>query len=345
MRVLFITKKQHWYGGEIPTSGLYNSIVFLVSMLSQAGIISKHAIVIDNNDIDREVTKFQPTHVVIEALWVVPDKFGVLTSLHPSVRWVVRIHSKLPFLSNEGMALKWLMAYLNYPNLCVGFNSRTVLEDFIFVLQLKYGPSVQDLFLYMPNYYGVNNQGFTYTSDFKPKEKYFLNVGCFGAIRSLKNQLNQAVAALRAADQMNLILKFHINTGRVEGYTAEAILKNLRSLFESLQYHKLVEHPWLERNAFLRLLASMDVNLQVSFSETYNIVAADSVNQKVPVVASEEVEWLPRTSYADPNSTEDIADRIIRILGNYRQNIERNLSALKAYDISSKSVWLGWVGK
>ena len=52
----------------------------------------------------------------------------------------------------------------------------------------------------------------------------------------------------------------------------------------------------------------MDAALQVSFTETFNIVAADCVSQGIPTVGSNQIEWLPSSfQVANPNSADDIA--------------------------------------
>ena len=84
MRVLFILKSGCGYGHwSHKSSGLFNSASACAQMLEDDGIPSKVVEVVDNNCIDREVHKFRPTHVIIEALWVVPEKFSVLSKLHP----------------------------------------------------------------------------------------------------------------------------------------------------------------------------------------------------------------------------------------------------------------------
>ena len=90
-KVLFILKRREDYNGIIHSqiglsTGLYNSASFVNDMLKAYKIESNLAVVIDNNDIDREVSKYKPTHVVIEALWVTPSKFAVLEKLHPNVK-------------------------------------------------------------------------------------------------------------------------------------------------------------------------------------------------------------------------------------------------------------------
>src|SRR6185437_13120675 len=47
--------------------------------------------------------------------WVVPEKFRVLIPLHPKVRWIVRIHSEIPFLAMEGIAMDWIARYTLLP--------------------------------------------------------------------------------------------------------------------------------------------------------------------------------------------------------------------------------------
>src|ERR1700686_515277 len=105
MKVLFILKKNSYgYSGSYGygMSGLLNSAQFIVDMLNDNGVEAKLEIVNDNNDIDREVHKYKPDVVVVEALWVVPEKFDVLRKLHPRVKWIVRSHSDFPFLATEG---------------------------------------------------------------------------------------------------------------------------------------------------------------------------------------------------------------------------------------------------
>ena len=43
---------------------------------------------------------------------------------------------------------------------------------------------------------------------------------------------------------------------------------------------------------FIYLVSKMDIGLQVSLSETYNIVTADFVNQEVPVITSKEIPFV-----------------------------------------------------
>lgn len=278
-KALFILKKREIYNEESYSSvhsGLYNSATFVNDMLVKNGVDSHLVEVNDNNEIDKYVTQYNPEVVIIEALWVVPSKFEVLQKLHPNVQWLIRLHSELPFIANEGIAIKWLKQYGNYPNVEISSNSLAFISSMNPILGKK--------IVYLPNYYPtskpLNN----------PKEVDVLNIGLFGAIRPLKNCLTQAVAAMIYANKHNRILNLHINTERVE-QKGENTLKNMRALFEDTE-HNLIEHKWYSHTDFVKLVSTMDLGLQVSLTETYNIVTADFINQLIPVVTSKEIPFV-----------------------------------------------------
>ena len=329
-KVLFILKKRQTShtGYTSVSSGLLNSAKFVSDMLNKNGIESHLVEVNDNNCIDREVTKFKPTHVIIEALWVVPQKFEVLTKLHPNVQWIIRLHSDISFLANEGIAIEWIYEYLKYDNVKVSSNDSETNFNFELLTNRE--------FVYLPNYYPV---GFFNRNKPKPDTKKVINVGCFGAVRPLKNQLIQAVAAIDYADTYGKKLKFHINTQRIEG-RGEPVLKNLRALFENNPKHELVEHGWLSHDEFIDLVQTMDIGLQVSFTETFNFVSADFVNNNIPVVTSNEVEWVSPIYFANPSKANSIVSRMRRaiITSRFKLNWLNKLS-LWNYSLNSEKIW------
>ena len=121
--VLFILKRKDNYNHERDgkhvglSTGLFNSASFVSDMLNDNGIDSAMEVAVDNNCIDRLVSKHKPTFVVIEALWVVPQKFEVLQKLHPDVTWILRLHSEMPFMAGEGMAMNWIGEYSKIRNM------------------------------------------------------------------------------------------------------------------------------------------------------------------------------------------------------------------------------------
>jgi hypothetical protein len=300
------------YSGMLE-SGLYNSARFMVDMLNDHPNLFEAEIihVEDNNAIDREVTRFKPDIVIIEAYWVVPEKFEVLHKLHPNVKWVIRNHSKSPFLANEGIAFDWSMRYTDYPNVYVSSNSEVTNEE---ISQLVYNhhndwslQDARDRCPFLPNYYPIHKLKRERT-DYAVRQNE-VHIGCFGAIRPLKNHVIQALAAIKFADRLGKKLYFHINGTRLENEGSNQVLKNLRMIFNGID-HDLVEHPWMKHDKFLEFVGTMDFGMQVSYTETFNIVTADMVSQGVPVVVSDEVDWIDGLFYADPNNSDDIADKL-----------------------------------
>lgn len=294
MRVLFITKKNNnSYGISL---GLVNSASFVVRELNKVGIYAKLVSVHDNNGIDHEVHHYKPDVVIIEALWVVPEKFDVLKAKYPNIKWVIRLHSKIPFLSQEGMAVDWIKRCL-LKGVFVAVNHVEILNSLNAVLDQNLD--------FLPNVYNIKEYH-------KPKkilhDSSELHISSFGAIRPLKNTLQQAVAAMKYANMTDRQLFFHINAGRLER-GGESVFRNLVSLFEGTQ-HILVHHGWYTHEEFVKRLDQIDIGMQVSYSESFNIVTADLVAHSVPVVVSPDIDWVSGLFRADPNSVEDIINKL-----------------------------------
>ncbi len=324
--ILFIIKPLGNYGSQIPSpppasSGLWSSANFVVDMLLHEGYRAKLVEAVDGNSIDALVAQNNPARVVIEALWVTPAKMAELQRLHPKVRWTVRVHSEIPFLANEGSAVGWIASYFKQ-GIEVAFNSAQTVVDFEI---LGHGS-------YLPNYYPLRKPRHP-----KPATQQ-LHVGCFGAIRPLKNQLIQAFAAIEFARSILKPLFFHMNSGRIE-QLGQNNLKNIQALFAATG-QTLEIHPWTGHEAFLDLIAEMDICLQVSLSESFNIVSADAVSMGVPLVGSNAISWLPARSQAVVNSASSIADAM-RMAD--RTAVAMNHAALEMYLHHAVKVWMAWV--
>lgn len=300
-KVLFICKKNENYGYSTTgkRSGLFNSTRFVAEALCANGVEAQVVEVVDNNGIDREVAEFKPDIVVIEALWVVPEKFTQLKKLHPKVEWCIHLHSNAPFLAYEGISVQWITAY-NKMGLSIIVNSPQAFH----ALEALIGE--KNLFLLTNVYYGAH-------SGIKKEKKLCINVGCFGAIRPMKNQFTQALAAIKFAHEKGLHLNFFINAGRSET-GGDPVLKNIKELFKNDDNGTLVLCSWLEHPDFMKLLReTIDLGLQVSLSETFNIVTADCVTAGVPVVTSSEVSWVSESCHASTDDVDNIVDCMKRV--------------------------------
>lgn len=336
-KVLFILKKNETYGFQTYTrrsSGLWNSTEFIVRALQARHIDARVCEVLDNDFIDRQVTEMRPDIVVIEALWVVPEKFDILKKLHPRVKWFVHLHSHMPFIATEGIAMGWIHGYLKRGVDMIA-NSRESYEALQAIVQREH-------LSYLPNVY-IREQHSVKRNLVKDGE---INVACFGAVRPLKNQLLQALAAIQFAKERGLFLRFHINGTRTET-GGEPVLKSIRQLFEGLapDVGLLEEHHWMEPDHFLHeLRKKIDIGLQVSLTETFNIVGADYVSAGLPTVFSKEVAWAGRFSKAIDNSVPDIVSKMHRAMST-RCLVGWNQRFLLNFSAQAQDMWFEFVHK
>lgn len=342
-KILFILKRREDFDPSQHTkegmqTGLYNSASFVNNMLIAEGIQSKMVLAIDNNCIDRLVKENNPTHVIIEALWVVPTKFHILQKLHPNVKWLIRLHSDTPFLAQEGMAFDWLGDYVSYNNVYITANSPRMLHEVQTYLKLIKNWSEEETnskIFYLPNYYPQAFQKKQFDMN-----KEHIDICCFGAVRPLKNHMVQALAAIKFAEQIDRPLNFHINA-RTE-LNADAVVNNLKFLFQHLhdRNYQLIFHTWTVREDFLKLCRTMDLGLQVSFSETFNIVGADLISQGVPLIGSSEIPWMHKKYYANPVDSEDIAEKLLTTYYNPNENVKLNSKKLSQYVNKTRTQWI-----
>lgn len=157
-KLLFLLKRRNivWnpdeqYATEL-SSGLLNSVRFITRMIEKNFGFCEPLLeqVIDANSIDRMVHQHKPQVVIIEALWVTPEKLSELVGLHPLVRWVVRLHSEVPFLANEGIAMDWLNRYTQITgHVTIAANSPRAVRELTGLLN--------NTVLYLPNCYEIEN--------------------------------------------------------------------------------------------------------------------------------------------------------------------------------------------
>lgn len=220
---LFILKRRedyndhpsYSYSYQIAT-GMYNSAKFVIDVIVAGGNEAEIALVEDANAIDAAVYGYNPDFVFIEGLWVTPAKMQELMGLghHAGREWHVRIHSEIPFLATEGVAMGWISQYL-LDGVTVATNAPRAhqqLQHLAYQLGLT-DVQVELLLPYMPNCYPTD---FAPLTGLDTSGKTHIDIACFGAFRPLKNQLQQVFIADRFAQSLGLPLRFHTNT-RVDG--------------------------------------------------------------------------------------------------------------------------------
>lgn len=337
-KILFILRKRNY--GYGPSFGLSNSCSFISNALSKHNIDSKIIEVIDGNGINREVHQYNPSIVILEAIWVTPDKIKELIELYNKkykhIQWIIRVHSNAPFLSRESLALKWIREYheisKKYKNLHIAANNIRLVEELQLSLDIEC--------LYLPNIYCPP----IYPHHKKKENDGYLDIACFGAIRELKNIFPQALAAVIYGNQTGQKIKFHINCDRIEEKN-NAILKNLIALFHNTN-HKLVTHNWMLHEKLIEYIQKhIQIGMAVSFTESYGITAYDYSSNDVPVVASKEIDAILSMFYADPTSYKSIVSRL-ELADNCRDrsiSLWLNKYLLNKANKKSTKIWLNFL--
>lgn len=275
------------------------------------------------------------THCVIEAPWISANRLQQMLFKHPNIHFIVRSHSQVGFLQVEAGAIKIIRDMLSMQdsvlNLTVAANS-TRLANF---LEHTYKSQC----LYLPNLYDISR---VHRKHAKYHDHRTLRVSSFGALRLLKNHTTAAAAAMMIAEQRGCDLEFWVSVNREEH--GKGILQSLRNMFENVPGMKLVENPWQPWSDFCRTVAHMDLCMQVSHTETFNIVAADSVAEGVPCVVSPAIEWLPSTWQVDVDKVEDMA-RVGSYLLSDPYAPAQGLKALETFCNTGEATWMSYLGE
>ena len=342
-KILFVLKERFYDKTNVKSYGLINSSTEISKYLNEIGCETKIVSVIDENSIDKEVYNYKPNIVIIEALWVSGKKIKELMKFkrYEKIDWIVRVHSDIGYLSAETFALKHINDYiaLNEPKLFIAPNN----EKFTEYLSnaMDYG------FEYLPNVIIPKR-----IENTKSVDSDNINIGCFGALRILKNQVFQAICAIKAADLMGKKLYFHINSDVFEYPDVSSngklnpVLNNLEELFKDSK-HVLVKHGWMENSEFHELIKTMDLGMQLSFTESFNIVTADFINNNKLIMVSDAIEWMPEIFKTSTINYWLVSVTIVCFYyfrnSRFLKKIMRK--SLSKYNKKSKKIWFDFIWK
>jgi predicted RNA-binding protein len=194
-------------------------------------------------------------------------------------------------------------------------------------------------FTYLPNVITINHEK---NNNHEEHNSNIINIGCFGALRLLKNPVFQALCAIKAADILGKTLHFHVTLAKIDGYDDEhqiklnPVLKNLEELFANSR-HVLVKHEWKENKEFQHLIKKMDIGM--------HIVTADFINNNKLILVSEAIEWMPRIFKTSTIDYNDVTGKII-FMYEYRHScILKKLMhrSLNNYNEKAKKMWLDFI--
>jgi hypothetical protein len=190
--------------------------------------------------------------------------------------------------------------------------------------------------LLLPNLYYTERAK---QAEWHPPAK-LLKIGSFGAIRLLKNHISSAAASLMIASTYKKDLQFYISVSRVEN--GKGVIDAIRNMFSSVNYAKLIEIPWSDWSDFTRIIENLDLHMQMSFTETFNLTTADACSVSVPTVSSDAIEWIPQSYIANADDPQSIAQTGWTLINNPQAG-RQGLAALQNYNSTSIDKWVKWL--
>lgn len=152
-----------------------------------------------------------------------------------------------------------------------------------------------------------------------------IHIGVFGADTFNKNLHNQVCGAALLQD-----VTVHVSKGN--GY-------------KYLNDTRIVEHPRLSRSEFVSLLSQMDVNLHLSFSESWGQLAAESMLTGVPCLVSTNTNLLDGDEFVKAtltvNRTDapvEIAERIKNVLAQRNEVSEKGKQYVQQLNVKADNL-------
>lgn len=273
------------------------------------------------------------THVMLEAPWLQTEEIYSLIGEFPRIEFSMRVHSQFGFLQVEAGAVRLLREQLHVQQLTSNFVVSGNSRRFCDAVRKAYGIEC----LYLPNLYDCVHAARRYRSVHTGR---LLKIASFGAIRILKLHTTAAAAALIAARARGCDLEFYINQGREEN--GKGVIQAIENLFQGLCWAKVIQVPWQPWPLFRSVISTMDACIQVSATETFNIVTADAACEGVPSVVSEAIEWVPENWKACADDPCDIAQTLNSLISNPHAGIE-GAEALERYVNSGIPAWKCWL--
>jgi hypothetical protein len=293
-----------------------------VRALGSLGFRAGTAIVDSEADIRRAIGP-ETRLVVIQGAWLPAGEIIRLAEAFPGVKFVCRCHSGLGFLWAEPDVLPSLRALAAGPgNLIVSGVSKHFADWFTLAYRLPC--------TWLPNLIDLGPE-----PDPRPADGSGpLNVCSFGATRPQKHHMVAAGVAVELARRLDRPVRFHLNAGRNEGGSESA----LRSMMAGVEGVELVDAGWLDHDDFTNLCRSMHLGLQLSSTETFNIVTADLAALGTPSVVGQCIDWMPGDMFGPIDDAAGSAAVAIELLADPTAGL-RARAALAEHQRSAEDAW------
>jgi glycosyltransferase involved in cell wall biosynthesis len=320
-----------WTG--ISHIGLCVAALTNARVLSQNGVKTAVFPVKNNVDLVDSINEYNKehehplTHVIVSAPWL--SRFDMLSLIkaYPEIQFVIESHSNVGFLQADPQAVRLLRETLalshQHHNIKVGGNS----SRFVEWMHTVYGGDI----VYLPNLYPLTCVREKYWNGSSP-----IKIGVFGAVRPLKNFMTAAAAAIAIHKLLGVDIELHMSTGG-EGDGGDVRLA-IDQMCKDQPGVTLIRHAWRPWQEFIEEIAQVDLMLQPSFTESFNMITADAISVGVASVCSSAITWVPDSWKADSDDAMDVARVGISLLNN-QSAWDEGLKALETQNKKGVELW------
>lgn len=271
----------------------------------------------------------RPSHVVISAPWIPTLELQNLVFSHSDIKFIVTCHSNVGFLQGDPHGVQLFRDALTLEMGAMNFHAAGNSKRFCTWVHDSYGSPCT----FLPNLYFLER-------DFPVSRPLFnggiLRIGVFGAIRPLKNLMTAGAAILEIANNLHTDVEMHISAGRIEG--GGVVLQSLAAMFNNVPGVKLVLDNWQQWPQFRRLVRSMHLLMQVSYTESFNMVTADGASESIPSVVSEAIDWAPKDWKVDVDDAIRVARKGKHLIGDRDAGFD-GFMALKQFNEEGVRAW------
>ncbi len=275
------------------------------------------------------------THVVVSAPWIPTLDLASMASDFPDTHFAVNCHSNLGFLQADPNAMRLVREGAELERQTWNFHVSANNQRLVNWITDAYGMPAT----WLPNLYHLDKTAHTQRAPFRGG---ILRIGTFGATRPLKNFMTAAGAAVQIAAAMRTDAELWMSSGRNEG--GGSVAEAIRQMLQGLHHIKLVETGWQTWPQFRQTVRAMNLLLQPSYTETFNVVTADGVAEGVASVVSEAIEWAPDAWKARVDDVDHIARTGLRLLRD-KSAPRKGLRALQGYNKNAYRAWSEFVSQ
>ena len=279
--------------------GLGVAAINTAKVLTRAHIKTSVWPIVSAADLAIQLKKTRIDHVIISAPWIsAQELYGLSTEFHDT-QFTVCCHSNVGFLQADRNGVKLLRDTMDVQQSTMNVHLAGNTIRFSEFIEHAFGAKCA----FLPNLYYLDDAP---QAPYRPFVAGTLKIGAFGAVRPLKNLMSSAAAALEIARKLQVPLELWISEGRAEG-GGEVSLNSVKEMVAGLPGVSLKFNGWQTWPEFRRTVGSMDLLLQPSYTESFNMVTADGVAEGVPSVVSPAIDWAPESWQADPDDTLEIS--------------------------------------